>query len=379
MIQSIKHLAVNWVDGMKVSEKHFITHDNHITDTIRDANSLRINKFNYGLLPQWNKEDKNTLFDIYNTATNDVQLVIRSCSAVTAAGFRIELRDYKVNIKSLLQKNQTNDSSGGYYILISVNPYERIPYGDIDPEEKPPRYPYTVAKYHIDVMSSSSFNEHQVNGNFLAIGKVAFNGEMVQADQSFIPPCTTVSSFPKMMDYYSNFAKLMGDIQSYSINIVQKSTKSGQNSVLANNIKLMCSTIVNHIANVYFSYRNQIPELPPIYMIEIFSQMALHLHNTTQSIAASELEEMLNYTYEWSDIAPHTLLNQLSVVAEINYNHNNCSNHMANIELLLQYLDSTFKKLNDLDYIGQRKENIIVNEQEIAGNSKIQKGWSVLD
>lgn len=379
MIQTIKHLAVNWVDGMKVSQKHFLENENYLIDTVRDANSLKINKFNYGLLPVSNKEDKNTLFDIYNTPTNDVQLVIRSCSAVTQAGFRIELRDYKTNIKSLLKNQSTTNTQEEYYILISVNPYEKIPYGDIDPDEKPPRYPYTTAKYHIDLMSLSSFNEHQSNGNFLVIGKVIFKADMVQADPSFIPPCVSVGSFPKLLDYYSDFAKLMGDIQAYSLNIIQKTSKSGQNSALANNIRWLCTTIVNHIANVYFSYRNQIPELSPIYMIEIFSQMALHLYNTTQSMVASELEEMLNYTYEWSDIAPHHLLNQLSYVAEINYNHNNCGNYMANIELLLRYLDATFKKLNDLDYIGQRKENIIVNEQEIAGNTKIQKGWSVLD
>ena len=332
MIQPVKHLAVNWVDGMKILEKHFTEHDNFIIDSIRDSNSLWINSFNYGLLPQSSRnEENNALFDIYNTATDDVQLIIRNCSAITAAGFRVEVRDYKTNVKSLL-KSKTSISKEDYYILISVNPYEKVPYGDIDPDEKPPRHPYCVPQYHIDLMQTLMFNESQTNGNCLIIGKVTFDGDIVRADEDFIPPCVNIYSLPKLMYYYDDFAKMMGNIQKYAINIIQKSAKSGQNSVLAN-----------------------------------------------KSIAAAELEEMLNYTYEWSDIAPHNLLNQLSVVAEINYNHNSCGSYMANIELLLKYLDVTFKKLSELDYIGQRKENIIVNEQEISVKTEIQRGWNVLD
>lgn len=51
MIQPIKHNAINWVDGMKVSQMHLNEQDNFIIDSIRDSNSLQINNFNYGLLP----------------------------------------------------------------------------------------------------------------------------------------------------------------------------------------------------------------------------------------------------------------------------------------------------------------------------------------
>ena len=51
MIKPIKYAAVNWVDGMKISEKHFIQHQNFIIDTVRDASSLGINNFNYGHNP----------------------------------------------------------------------------------------------------------------------------------------------------------------------------------------------------------------------------------------------------------------------------------------------------------------------------------------
>jgi len=92
-----------------------------------------------------------------------------------------------------------------------------------------------------------------------------------------------------------------------------------------------------------------------------------------------EKEEMQNYIYEWSNISPHNLDTLLSTVAEINYNHNNCGEHLNDIKMLLDNLVAAFRKLSELDYIGQRRENIIVNEQQIGeDNSKNKIGWSFL-
>lgn len=68
MIQPIKHNAINWVDGMKVSQMHLNEQDNFIIDSIRDSNSLQINNFNYGLLPMTGQFSEKTVFEIYSTA-----------------------------------------------------------------------------------------------------------------------------------------------------------------------------------------------------------------------------------------------------------------------------------------------------------------------
>jgi len=386
MIKPIKYAAVNWVDGMKISEKHFIQHQNFIIDTVRDASSLGINNFNYGLLPlPYKKGEENRVFGISNTATDDVQLAIHHCSAVTAAGLRIELSDYKVNIQSLLKatKDISNDDKtkdkGGYYILIAVNPYNRILLGDIDPEETPPRHPFTTPKYIVDVIPISDYNEGQVNANSLVIGKISLKGERAVADEDFIPPCVNLYSFSNLLAHYNDFAKSMASLQEHSKVIISKIIDKRQDSSLARNIKLLCTTIVNHLGNTYFAYRNLIPNQPPIYMIEIFSQLACHFNNARMLIPEREKEEMQNYIYEWSNISPHNLDTLLSTVAEINYNHNNCGEHLNDIKMLLDNLVAAFRKLSELDYIGQRRENIIVNEQQIGeDNSKNKIGWSFL-
>ncbi|WP_159475581.1 hypothetical protein [Chryseobacterium sp. 18068] len=381
MIQPIKHFAINWVDGMKVSQRHLNDQDNFLIDTIRDANSLGITNYNYGLLPLSNEFTDKTIFDVHNTATNDVQLFIKNCSAVTLAGYRLELKDRRVSVKSLAKSLNLdeNQMDGEYYILISVNPFDKVPFGDIDPEEIPPRHPNAHANYHIELLPVSSLNSNHSGGNYLVVGKVDFKGNIAQVNTNFIPPCTSIQSHPVLIDYYNGYAKSIGNLQQYAFKIIQKASHKNQNTSLALNVKALCNVLVNTFGDIYFQFRNIIPYQPPVFLIETFATLALRMYNSTQILVPGELEEMLNYSLEWSEIAPHTLLNQLSTVAETNYDHHNSGEPLLYISQMLRSLETIFAKLSELDYIGQRKENIIVNEQEVSSNTNPKRGWSVLD
>ncbi|MBM7419848.1 MULTISPECIES: hypothetical protein [Chryseobacterium] len=381
MIQPIKHFAINWVDGMKVSQRHLNDQDNFLIDTIRDGNSLGITNYNYGLLPLSNEFTDKTIFDVHNTATNDVQLFIKNCSAVTLAGYRLELKDRRVSVKSLAKSLNLdeNQMDGEYYILISVNPFDKVPFGDIDPEEIPPRHPNSHANYHIELLPVSSLNSNHSGGNYLVVGKVDFKGNIAQVNTNFIPPCTSIQSHPVLIDYYNGFAKSIGNLQQYAFKIIQKASHKNQNTALALNVKALCTVLVNTFGDMYFQFRNIIPYQPPVFLIETFATLALRMYNSTQVLVPGELEEMLNYSLEWSEIAPHTLLNQLSTVAETNYDHHNSGEPLLYISQMLRSLETIFSKLSELDYIGQRRENIIVNEQEVSSNTNPKRGWSVLD
>ncbi|MDY0930450.1 hypothetical protein [Chryseobacterium sp. CFBP8996] len=381
MIQPIKHFAINWVDGMKVSQRHLNDQDNFLIDTIRDANSLGITNYNYGLLPLSNEFTDKTIFDVHNTATNDVQLFIKNCSAVTLAGYRLELKDRRVSVKSLAKSLNLdeNQMDGEYYILISVNPFDKVPFGDIDPEEIPPRHPNAHANYHIELLPVSSLNSNHSGGNYLVVGKVDFKGNIAQVNTNFIPPCTSIQSHPVLIDYYNGYAKSIGNLQQYAFKIIQKASHKNQNTSLALNVKALCTVLVDTFGDMYFQFRNIIPYQAPVFLIETFAKLALRMYNSTQVLVPGELEEMLNYSLEWSEIAPHTLLNQLSTVAETNYDHHNSGEPLLYISQMLRSLETIFAKLSELDYIGQRKENIIVNEQEVSSNTNPKRGWSVLD
>ncbi|QDP84770.1 hypothetical protein FNJ88_04095 [Chryseobacterium sp. SNU WT5] len=381
MIQPIKHNAINWVDGMKVSQTHFNDQDNFIIDSIRDSNSLQINNFNYGILPIAGQFADKTVFEIYSTATNDAQLVIKNCNAITLAGYRIEIKDFSVNVRSLGKNlSATEDNiEGDYYILISVNPFNKIPFGEIDPEETPPRHPSTKPNYSIEMVDVAALNSNLAGGNYIVLGKVNFKSNFAQIDTNFIPPTTALQSHQKQVDYYTDFVRSVSNLQQFTFKIIQKSSHKDQNTALAANVRSLCKVLINTLADSYFQFKNMSLDQPPIYVIDIFSKMALHLYNATQVIPNAELEEMLNYSLEWSEVAPHTFIGQLTLVSEISYDHYSCGEYFKNIQSLLNCLEIVFGKLSELDYIGQRKENIIVTEQEVKSKTDPKKGWSVLD
>lgn len=381
MIEPIKHFAVNWVDGMKISREHFVQQENFVIDSIRDANSLPVNKFNYGLLPVHDHYSDKNIYEIHNTATNDAQLIIIKLTAITVAGHRIEISDHKANIRSL-NKNTANDqedSDGQFYILASVNPFEKIPFGEIDAEEIPPRHPYSKPNYRIELVETSILNSSYSGGNYLILGKVAIKSGIAQIDNNFIPPCTSVESHVKLVEYYNSYSHSMSNLRHFAFKILQKTAHKNQNNELANNVKTICKTIIDHVSENYFSFKNVVIHQPPIFMMNIFSKLGLYIYNDTQLMIPAEMEEMLNYSLEWSEVAPHTLLNQLSAVAEIDYSHHDSGDVFFNIQMMLRSLEQILGKLSELDYIGQRKENIIVNEQEVRSTIDPKKGWSVID
>lgn len=381
MIQPIKHYAVNWVDGMKISKDHLVQQEDFMIDSIRDSNSIQINSYNFGLLPINDKFGDKTIYELQSTATNDAQLIIKKCTAVTLAGYRIELFDYKVNIRNLA-KNMTQDQEdvdGQFYILASVNPFDHISFGEIDADEIPPRHPFTKPNYRIELVDVSILNSSYSGGNYLVLGKVAMKSGMAQIDANFIPPCSSVDSHPKLVEYYNSYSNSLSNLRQYAFKIIQKTAHKNQNITLADNVKTLCRTIVNNIGQNYFQFKNLATEQPPIFLINIFSQLALQLYNDTQLMVQAELEEMLNYSLEWSEITPHSLLNQLTLSAEINYDHHNTGEYFFNINQMLKSLELIFGKLSELDYIGQKKENIIVNEQEVRSNNDPKIGWSVID
>lgn len=381
MIQPLKHNAINWIDGMKVSQTHFNEQDNFIIDSIRDGNSLQINNFNYGILPLSGQFAEKMVFEIYSTATNDAQLVIKNCNAITLAGYRIEIPDFSVNVRSLAKNLSSTEENidGDYYILISVNPFNKIPFGEIDPEETPPRHPHTKPNYTIEMVAVAALNSNLAGGNYIVLGKVNFRANFAQIDANFIPPVTSVQSHQKLVDYYSGYLRSVSNLQQFTFKILQKSSHKDQNTALATNVRSLCKVLINTLADNYFQFKNMSLEQPPIYLVDIFSKTALHLYNATQMIPNAELEEMLNYSLEWSEVAPHTFIGQLTVVSEITYDHYNCGEYLKNIQALLNCLEIVFGKLSELDYIGQRKENIIVTEQEVKSKTDPKKGWSVLD
>src|ERR1700744_3029877 len=92
MLFPIKHRAVNWMDGMKISRLHFSSSDDHMNDALRDRASLGLHSYDFGLLPPFRGGLADPGFDIMERVTNQVKLRLRQCNPITAGRCRIDIR-----------------------------------------------------------------------------------------------------------------------------------------------------------------------------------------------------------------------------------------------------------------------------------------------
>ena len=386
MIIPQKYKAINWADGMKVNKDHFIGTENFFADQIRDTASLGINNYNFGMLPPLAAGGAVlSNYILSRSGSNKLHISVNNFHAITPGGVRINVSDEpleeSVKLSDLEEDGEEikTETTEYYYLVLVVNLHEKVPGGNPDPDEIPIRQPYSKPLYTVQVVPVNSLNFNELGAYHLVIGRVIKNGKDVSRDDSFIPPCTAIISNDKLKQYYRGIVEYMSDIQNLAEQIIQKVNFKDQRAPVAQNVKQLCAVILNYCAEHYFNLKNIIPQQPPVFLIDAMAQFSNKISTYIKVLAESEKEEMLNYFFEWSDVTPVSLTDRLSYVADINYNHHNNGEYFTGINAMLNNILVILQRLNTLEYIGLKKENIVVKEEVLTRANKDKKGWNILD
>ena len=175
-MQPIKHKAVNWIDGMKISKEHLVQQESFFTDSLRDATALQLTRLNYGLLSPTMEGGRSLNVKITVDPSKVIRVHVLECHAVTSAGERIEITgDNAVKINNDADKltadfdfNETKEKT--FYVVLSVNLFARNPVGKPDANEIPPRYPFASPQYIVEVLPESQISNS--TNAILIIGKL---------------------------------------------------------------------------------------------------------------------------------------------------------------------------------------------------------------
>lgn len=374
---------MNWVDGMKLSSRHFVATDQYNQDFVRDASSVFINRFNYGLLPPSAGQRSSFDLEMLEKATNQIEIKVRQCSALTAEGCRIDIStgtefNNEVSYNHFFTENEESKSTL-YHILLLVDPHERVPAGTPDPEENPPRYPEISRKYSIAVLPASEIAPNTADSYRLTIGQLIAENGKVSVNADYIPPSSCVISHPALIRYYELFNSLMNELQLSAFKIIDKTTGKESVTPLGKNIRLLSEKMLDYLAQIFFNYRNLGYQESPVHIAGYCSNLAHVFFTGIKLIAAREREDMLKYFYEWKDVTPGNFEELLVRNIELIYDHQNIYESMAVIEEFLKVMTALWDKLSTLEYIGQHKENIVVAEQQIVQQVQTKRTWTLLD
>ncbi len=373
------HLAVNWIDGMKISKNHFIQSDNYFQDSIRLSRNIFLNDYNFGLLD--NEQDPSNTFNLlFDYSNGTAEIILKSCHAITRGGAIIDIHhDNQVKSQLSISGNTKNEIKE-WYLIISVNPFIRVPVGSPDINENPPRHPFTDSKYVLEVVPSVQINKQDIGLFKLPIGRINLvEGELI-LDKKLMPPCSTIHCYPEMNKAFEVSGTTFQSLYNFALKVLRKIQDKNKPLSIAKNIRLLCEGIMSFYGGNYFKLRNIIPQQPPVFYIESFSILAITYQTVLQTIPSEEKEELMKYTFEWCDISPGDFENILVAAVKIRYDHYAISDSVDKIQKFLDTLLVILTRMDSLEFVGQRKESMVVTKEIVVQQvEQPKKRWSILD
>lgn len=375
MIEKLNHFPVNWIDGMKINKTHFTDVQHFVSDSIRDTVGIHTSMISYGLLPVANAIKIQLIIDNHKL----LRIKVEECHAITPNGSRIEIGGGTSESLSLsipypeAVRELKENEDAVLLVCISVSPFNRIPCGEPDPEENPPRYPYSHPEYSLHLISEEELKNNIGLGNhYLTVGKILVNAGESKIDNQYIPPSTCISSYPKLQDLYVEIDRFYGQIELYATQIAQKIYAKKQSAGLAVMMEIMSDKALNYLGTEINRFRWLSPHASPAHMLLSVVSFARTLKNFIDARSGAGKEELLNYFAEWCNVSQGDFEVLFSEVINTDYNHNQMDKIITKISRLMKMLEELFSILSRLDYIGKKRDgSIFVSESSDEKDSVI--------
>ena len=380
MLPEIKHYPVNWVDGMKISRRHFTELEQFTTEHLRDATAAVLSAHRFGLLPT----DPNGMSSFEMLLSVDpqqgVQARLTHCRAITAGGARIEVTGgtepltLRTSLSQLLTEFNlpAPTEQMRFSVVVTVNPYVRVPIGQPAPEEVPPRHPFTMPQYQLSVVPTQQVNTTTISSFHLVVGELIFKEGTLRVMPDFIPPSTALSSHPALLKWLNQFEHILQEIETDAFKIIHKvKLRVDKKSYLSDQVQALAERTVFALSQHLTSLHLSAAEQPPIQLLDTVMRLAKQFKTSIDCLTEAEREELLKYFEQWSETLPITLLNALSASVATHYDHHRVHDLLEQQYAMWQLIANVFRQLTHLEYIGKNKEGwkTFINENPVQPDS----------
>ncbi|MEO6281827.1 MAG: hypothetical protein ABIN80_19555 [Dyadobacter sp.] len=388
MMADIRRMAVNWVDGMKISRQHFVETDEYHTDQVRKAQAVSQTPLTYGLLIP--KESGDSLqMQVLGDASQQIRVKIDHFSGICPDGSLLEITEkdelkLDTSLAEIVEQYRLPAAQSlEIYIVVNVGLFERRQVGTPLDSEIPVRHPHTLPFYKIKLVPSELINTEQWSGAGLIIGKIEYNNSELRVLHDFIPACRAVKSHKGLREWYNRFGGYLNDIEMYSFRIMQKIKTKSQKSTLSDSVQMLVERLVNVFATANVSYQRLVPYEPPIHMVVCLIQVAQSIRTSLECLTDREKEELLGYLGEWADDSPGSLEKKILSVIQVPYNHNEMLPCLRIVDSFYSMWTALFLKLSQLEFIGKRKgQQVFIIESPVheppVQPEKTKSRWSPL-
>ncbi len=375
---------VNWVDGMKINKSHFIDSENSLISLVERSVKKTLSPINFGILPVFNDDQKAIDVSISLDGQDSVEVIVNSCIAITLGGSLIYItnhtRDLLEQSGYILKHQYTlNKEEEEWYVVLTANPYNPVPVGNADPNEEPPRHPFTLPEYKLSVLPSSEVTLKELGLYHITIGKIILVNDVPTLYESFIPPCSSIQSHEDLQFTYTELGYFFNQMEAYCMHIIQKIHQKKQTNDLAHMVKHVCERTMQYLNNCITDFRLIDKHEPPIVMLTKQINLARTIKSGLDVFTGTGKEALLNYLTDWCDLNQGAFENVLIDMIDLNYVHTDINISLEKTASFTKLMLSLFKKLNELDYIGKKNDSsIFVKEEVVESNKSVKSRRSFL-
>jgi len=241
-------------------------------------------------------------------------------------------------------------------VAISVNPYAKRSFGELDPNENPPRFPKSDFAYSINLIPADSTDVFENGSYHVSLGKFTVVPNGIEIDETYVPPCTSCLSHPDLIDVSRDLSAVLSTMESASVSVVQNIFEKDQTNELPQTVRYLLENVVAYLSAHIYTFRWQVPEQPPIALVQVIAGLARTIKNSVDSKGKAGKELMLNYFRSWvSEISQAEFEEIVDDMVNTEYSHNDINGSLEKILTFCNMFTSLLKKLDELEFIGDKK------------------------
>lgn len=351
--------SVNWMQGMSVSSSHFIATESFLMERMMLNTATLQDKFAYGLLAADEHDESVNQMRIRVEGKGDgTRLVLDSYRGITRGGCLVEIVPSQPVICEL--NSDLDSAEYGWDIVLTVSPFDRRPCGEPNMMENPPRYPFVDPMYKLSVIERDKERVNEYGPYDVVVGLLWKKDGDFKLDNDYIAPSLAMSSNAKLKKCMTHFSQSLTVMKSALSVIFSKACSASNKTEVLENTLVFCRELQRSMANMDFRLNSYGLSLSPYQVAEIFGGMANSMMLCLTFIPKTDKDEMLKYFYEWNGIAP-SAFEQIIDDASKEYRQNRIDISMNSINNMLKMLEDLMVVLSKLDYVGQRKESMVIS------------------
>lgn len=366
-----KYFPVNWIDGMKINKDHFIDQDNAWTDTLQEIASLGITPLKYGILPASSAGENTFNVKIALDNQNSLRVSVLSCQAVTLGGMRISIPAFSTNttpdtnnILNTVFPFTSAKNESAWWIFLFVHPFEKLPVGSPDVSENPPRLPYVIPTYTVEMISESNYRELSGHPYAIPIGRILVNGNDIRVEDDYLPPCFSIMAHPDLLSLHGELDKYFSDVELYCSRIVQKIYIKKQQNEISELVLFLCDRVMLYLGQAISTMRWKMIHEAPVEMFMCIAALARIMKNTIDLRIGSGKDELMTYLSEWCELKQGELETMLSKLANGSFNNNDVNKSIQETVVFVKTTLRLFETLSKLEFIGKKKDSGIFVKEE---------------